>query len=972
MDVYDREALALPVAAVTRASRACWLHGRNMLKATIRSRRRMTRPPFVSDQVGHPTFTADPPATGVLDNGCRQEVGEPLLRDVREPLKEMLAQLARGGWSGGRIFIMTRLGAIGLFIVLVALHRGGVAAAPAPTSSGTSVTTTVLPDPFPNLPPVPAIRSMVVEAGDSARSPSVLLGVYDVEMNPLMVVGVTQPVHGRVQQEQDGTFTYTPASGFVGEDAFTYVIDDGRGGQSTGRMTVRVVPADLPEVITRFSGLVPVDVAGVPLQYGKATAVPRLADLDGDGLIDLVVAAQGGVWWHRNIGNSSTPAFAASVPLTANGEEIRIGAGRVGVALADVDGDGRRDLVMAGLKDRTMHWYRRGPEAAGPSGFEAARPLLDADGVPFRTPDIRFDFGDVDGDKVPDVVIGTHAGDLLFARGKRDADGSLRLGPAGKDLDGNGYRISGSYNLNLRIIDLDGDGLNDLVATDNWGSIRLRLNRGVAGRPRFAEPIAASVTGPDDARVDLHALCDGMILDLADLDGDDRADLVVGGETGGRVHLARGRTPWDDLEVLEGLLREHPHDLGRYLAAEAQTAEKKRLQSALVALHGYLVDAAGPRSRQAMLDRLLTIIAETPGLLRRQTLEPADHPGMPSLAVQCWLTVLSAAEHDPAIRLRLAEAGGFTGAYRRLLLEHGLIYADNERSPRGAEAIRQWITTVSREVYPGTCITADEWLGGRTFLLRGHMKNTFSGTPESRGEYAFGEDARRIIGRRGSGNQFMTVVHHEASHDLDAYVRRDPVWTRRWGRMLVAAGGPDMRADPETSWFSLAATQEHFRRENLWNGELGDWDAAWRAYWKSPRGADWRAFGFMRGNINWFYTAPQETLATQGNQHFNSTEGRLQVAAERFANGFKGNLTEVLFFIDVWSAGLDKVIFYENDNASNQVLRFVRLRRTPLGHINRLDLGDRRYEFAVDEEGVVTEILHLPPPPAAEGTGISE
>lgn len=867
---------------------------------------------------------------------------------------------------------MNHLQAIALFVALVVLHHGGVAAAPAAVSSGTSVTTTVLPDPFPNLPPVPAIRSMVVEAGQSARSPSVLLGAYDVEMNPLTVVGVEQPVHGRAQEEQDGTFAYTPAPGFVGEDVFSYVIDDGYGGQSTGRMTVRVVPADSREVITRFSGLLPVDIEGEPLQYGKATAVPRFADLDADGLIDLVVAAQGGVWWHRNIGNSSAPAFAAGVPLTANGEEIRGGAGRVGFALADVDGDGRHDLVMAGAKDRTLLWHRRGREATGAAGFEAARPLLATDGGPFRTPDIRFDVGDVDGDTVPDVVIGTHAGDVLFARGRRAADGSLSLESAAKDLDGDGCRISGSYNLNIRIIDLDGDGLNDLVTTDNWGGFRLRLNHGVAGRPRFAEPVAASVTGPDDARVDLKALCDGMILDIADLNGDGHADLAVGGEAGGRVHLVLGRTPWADLEVLERLLREHPRDLGHYLAAEAQAAEKKRLQAALVGLHGYLVGAAGPRTRQAMIDRLLTIIAETPGLLRRQTLEPADQPGMPSLAVQCWLTVLSAAEHDPTIRLRLAEAAGFTGAYRRLLLEHGLIYADNERSPRGAEAIRQWIATVSREVYPGTCITADEWLGGRTFLLRGHMKNTFSGTPESRGEFAFGRDARPIIGRRGSGNQFMTVVHHEASHDLDAYVRRDPVRTRRWGRMLVAAGGPDMRADPETGWLSLAATQEHFRRENLWNGEPDDWDAAWKAYWKSPRGAEWREFGFMRGNINWFYTAPQETLATQGNQHFNSTEGRLQVAAERFTNGFKGNLTEVLFFIDVWSAGLDKVIFYENDNASNQVLRFVRLRRTPLGHIDRLDLGDRRYDFAVDEEGVVTEILHLPPPPAAEDAGISE
>jgi hypothetical protein len=852
---------------------------------------------------------------------------------------------------------------------------GCAASAAEPIASGTSVTTTILPDPFPNMPPVPAARSFVVEAGRSGQSPSVLLGVYDVEMSPLRVVGAMQPAHGRVQPEPDGCFVYTPAAGFTGEDSFTYVIADGRGGEATGRMTVQVVPLDRPATITRFSGLAVVDTAGrapngdANAPAAKGAVVPRLGDLDGDGLTDLVVATAGGVSWRRNVGSTSAPAFAAGVPLEAADGPIRAGSGRVAMSLVDVDGDGVEDVVLAGEQDRELRWHRRMARTDGPPTFAAGRPLLAVDAAPFRLPDIRCDVADMDGDRIPDVVIGTRSGDVLAAKGRKAADGGLVIEPPTKDLDGHGCRLSGSYNLNLRILDVDGNGLADLIDTDNWGGFRIRFNRGAAGAPQFAAPVAATVVGPADARVDLHALCDGMILDLGDLDGDRRADLVVGGEVGGRVHLARGRNPLADLEVLERFCREHPEDLGRHLATQEHAAEKERLRAALVGLHDHLVGAAAPREREAMLERLLMVIAKTP-LLKRQTLEPADHPGMASLAAQCWLTVLSAAEHDPTLRRRLAEAAGFTGAYRRLLVEHGMIYADNERNSRGAEAIRQWLATVSREVYPGTCITANDWLGGREFLLRGHMKNTFNGTPEAGGEYGFGGDARSVIGGRGSENQFMTVVHHEASHDLDAYVRRDAAKARRWGRLLVAAGGPDMRADPQTGWLSRLLTQEHFRRENLWNGESAAWDVAWKDYWQSPRGAGWREFGFMRGNIPWFYDSPQESLATQGNQHFNSTEGRVQVAADRFTRGFRSNLTEVLFFIDLWSAGLGKVIFYETDDASNQVLRFVHLRRTPQGHIDRLDLGDRRYDFAVDDEGVVTEILHLPPPaPGAGSTG---
>ena len=38
----------------------------------------------------------------------------------------------------------------------------------------------------------------------------------------------------------DGTFTYTPNSGFAGNDSFTYTVEDGAGGSSTATITVTV------------------------------------------------------------------------------------------------------------------------------------------------------------------------------------------------------------------------------------------------------------------------------------------------------------------------------------------------------------------------------------------------------------------------------------------------------------------------------------------------------------------------------------------------------------------------------------------------------------------------------------------------------------------------------------------------------------------------------------------------------------
>ena len=176
----------------------------------------------------------------------------------------------------------------------------------------------------------------------------------------------------------------------------------------------------------------------------------------------------------------------------------------------------------------------------------------------------------------------------------------------------------------------------------------------------------------------------------------------------------------------------------------------------------------------------------------------------------------------------------------------------------------------------------------------------------------------------------------------------------------MLAGGPDMRADPQTGWLSWDLTKRHFRDRGLWDGAAATWDAAWKKYWAEGPGAEWSKFGFMRGNISWFYGAPQESLATQGNQFWNSTEGRIEVAIDRWKRGFKSNLSEVLFFMEIWSLGLDKMKFCENDNACRQVISFAKLRRNRHGYIDRVDLGDRYYEFAVNDQGVVTALLHAP------------
>ena len=51
-------------------------------------------------------------------------------------------------------------------------------------------------------------------------------GAY-VNGDPLTASVVTQPAHGNITVNADGTWTYTPNQYFFGADTFTYVVNDG-------------------------------------------------------------------------------------------------------------------------------------------------------------------------------------------------------------------------------------------------------------------------------------------------------------------------------------------------------------------------------------------------------------------------------------------------------------------------------------------------------------------------------------------------------------------------------------------------------------------------------------------------------------------------------------------------------------------------------------------------------------------------
>ena len=79
---------------------------------------------------------------------------------------------------------------------------------------------------FFNTTPV-AVTDPVTTSEDASAVINVLANDTDVENDDITVTSFTDPPHGSVVQNPDGTLTYTPDANYAGPDSFTYTVSDG-------------------------------------------------------------------------------------------------------------------------------------------------------------------------------------------------------------------------------------------------------------------------------------------------------------------------------------------------------------------------------------------------------------------------------------------------------------------------------------------------------------------------------------------------------------------------------------------------------------------------------------------------------------------------------------------------------------------------------------------------------------------------
>ncbi len=262
--------------------------------------------------------------------------------------------------------------------------------------------------------------------------------------------------------------------------------------------------------LSRFYGFLPLEIYKLDPRIGGLVA----HDLDGDKTDDLAVVNNGRsrIELLLSRGGPSAPAGGAPEPNEIESDRrmrrlsVPVNHEVVSLQVGDLSGDGKPDLVYYGMPAHLVVLPNRGDGTLGePRRIPVTEGINTAGALAV---------GDLNGDGRADAVLLTPQDLVLITQGEE-----------GKLADPLRVPHSASRPLMVRIVDLDGDGVRDLVVLDDSPDDPLRVRFGTK----------SGSLGPEDRL----AMETPRAIALTDVDGKPGVEVLAIEARSGRARVLR-------------------------------------------------------------------------------------------------------------------------------------------------------------------------------------------------------------------------------------------------------------------------------------------------------------------------------------------------------------------------------------------------------------------------------------------------
>ena len=265
--------------------------------------------------------------------------------------------------------------------------------------------------------------------------------------------------------------------------------------------------------------------AKVDSSVGNSPSGVAIVDLDKDGKPDVVVInLSDGTF--SVLRNTSTPGNISFAPQIVKIPDLGGGSVLHSVASGDFDGDGKPDLAMTDVNFRQVIVWRNTSTPGTILLVQANLLTYNPDGL--RAP-LFIAVGDIDLDGKPDIAISDTTTSLFISR-------NISSGVGNFDFSGIPAQLTRGAGLGaVTLADIDGDGRPDIAtgnSTDN--TVSIFINRTTPG----------SITSSDFLpRINTDVTSYPIRIAVCDIDGDGHPDIAAPGFTGIDVSVVQNLIP---------------------------------------------------------------------------------------------------------------------------------------------------------------------------------------------------------------------------------------------------------------------------------------------------------------------------------------------------------------------------------------------------------------------------------------------